>query len=89
MDKKEKVTRVFQMSADIAQMFFMITMWNTDHGVKDSPKLRQYILNWLAKINKMDRVYDTSRSEDQIIQDLLGKGFNLLDGRKNQGETGV
>ena len=79
----EKKTRVFQMTPDIAQMFFMLVTWNKEHGVEDTEKFRHYILNWLAKINKMDRVYETSRSEDQIVEDLIGKGFNILDGRQD------
>lgn len=80
-DKKEKMTRVFQMTPDTALLFFVIVQWSVDHGVQDTPKFRQYILDWLAKGGHMDRVYDTKRTEDQIVSDYKKHGYNIQDKR--------
>jgi len=78
---KEKVTRIFQMNTDTALLFFTIIKWSTDHGVKDTLKFRQYVLNWLAKEDKMDRVYDTKRSESEVIKGFQKQGYNIDDRR--------
>lgn len=83
MDQQKKVTRVFQMTPETAMMFFMLVQWVTEHGVKDDVRVRQYILNWLAEKNHMDRVYDTKRSEDQLVSDWQRQGMKIIDGRNH------
>ena len=78
MDRKEKITRIFQMTPDTAMMFFTIVKWSTDHGVKDTAKFRQYILNWLGIMGHMDRVYDTKRSEQEIVSNYHQQGYNII-----------
>lgn len=85
MDKKEKkVMRIFQMTPETAEQFFLLIMWSTEHGVKDTVGLRQYTLNWLASKNKMSRVYDTKRTEDQVVQDYIKQGLRIKDLRRKK-----
>lgn len=70
------------MTPDTAMMFFIIVAWVVDHGTEDTPQVRQYILNWLAKHDQMQAVYDTKRSQDQVLTDYRTKGFNVEDLRK-------
>lgn len=82
MYKKEKVTRIFQMTADTALAFFEIVGNLKKQGYKDSPEMRTRVLNSLAKAGKMDRVYDTKRTEDEVVKGFKAQGFKIDDRRK-------
>ena len=81
MDKQKKVTRVFQMTPDVAIEFFERVKAITDKGVKDTPELRQSILNYLMSKGKMDRVYDTERTPDEVVEGYQKQGLRVDDRR--------
>lgn len=85
MDNKEekmKKTRVWQMTADTAQFLFVIVGFLKDHGTDDSRELREYVLNWLGEKEYVDRIYDTDRHPDQVVEDFRSHGFMTDDRRE-------
>lgn len=79
MADEEKVTRIFEMSAEVAELFFIIVKELTDRGIEDSEELRIQILSYLAKQGGMERVYETKRTKEQFIVDMQNKGFKIHD----------
>ena len=79
--EKEIGTKLWQMNVDTALNMFLIVKFLDEHGAEDTPELREYVLDWLGKQGLMDRVYTTKRSNDQVVEDLIKKGFNIRDTR--------
>ena len=86
MDKSKKVTRVFQMNPDSALEFFIRVKDAVKAGAEDTEALRQGILTRMAKEGLLDRVYDTERSEEEIVEDYKRVGFNVEDRRGEKHE---
>jgi hypothetical protein len=80
--EKEKVTRVFEMTADTALTFFEIVKEVTGAGIPDSEELRITILNLMAEYGHLNRVYDTKRTTDEIVSDFKRHGFKIDDRRE-------
>jgi len=77
--KKEKVTKVFEMTPDVAMKFFEVVKELTDQGVPDSKELRMEILSYLANNGYMNRVFETKRTKEQITEDFKKQGFKVDD----------
>ena len=75
-----KKTRISQMTADTAMLLYGIAGFVVDHGTEDSRELREYILDWLGKKGYVDRIYETGRSEDKVVEDFK-KHFKVEDQR--------
>lgn len=69
------------MPPETTMLFFTIVRYSTDHGVKDTRKFRKHVLDWLSNKGYMDRVYDTKRTQDEVISDYQKQGLKIDDRR--------
>jgi len=70
------------MSPATTKLFFELVNKFVKEGYKDTPQFRMAILNELAKMGKMSRMYETKRTTDEVVSDMRKQGFNVLDRRK-------
>jgi len=88
-EMKRKKTRAFIMSIKTASQFFKLVKYFTDNGYKDTEKLRKQILDELARAGQMSGVFETNRTQDQIVADYRKHGLTIDDRRLPKGGLNV